>query len=444
MKKRIAYHTLGCKLNFSETSAISRKMSDKGYEKVELSEEADFYVVNTCSVTENANKKCRAIARQLKRKSPSAKVIFMGCYAQLKPDEISEIPGVSMVLGAKDKFRLDSYIESLDDSEEALVLNTPVKEVDFYTPAYSIDDRTRSFLKIQDGCDYFCSFCTIPLARGKSRSASTETVIKQAQEIAAKGIKEIVLTGVNTGDFGRSEDGRTRGEESFTDLILSLSKMEEIERWRISSIEPNLISAKVIETVASTKTFMPHFHIPLQSGSDKILKLMRRKYDSTFYTNKIQEIRDKIPHVCIGIDVIVGFPGESDEDFLTTYNFLKDLQPSYLHVFSYSERLNTKAASMDGSVDPSKRKERSEQLRSLSLKLQRSYYSKFERSERPVLFEAGNGTKDMHGFTDNYIKVKLPYDETLVNTVQNVRISGIDADGIAECELLQNKMKVTL
>ncbi|MBP7478449.1 MAG: MiaB/RimO family radical SAM methylthiotransferase, partial [Chitinophagales bacterium] len=328
--RRIAYHTLGCKLNFSETSSVAKIMEDVGYQKVEFTDVADYYIINTCSVTENADKECKYIVRQIKRRAPESKVVIMGCYAQLKPQEIASIEGVSMVLGAADKFKLDEHILKLTEQTETLVFNTDYKELDSFQPAFSAGDRTRTFLKVQDGCDYFCTFCTIPMARGKSRSATIEQTIIEAKKAAATGVKEIVITGVNTGDFGKSNDGKTRREESFFDLVQALEKIDEVKRWRISSIEPNLLTEGIIDFVTHSNRWMPHFHIPLQSGSDKILQLMHRKYDTALYQQRIGFIRKTIPHACIGVDVIVGFPGETEEDFEATYQFIHSLDISYL------------------------------------------------------------------------------------------------------------------
>lgn len=428
--RKVAYYTLGCKLNFSETSAISRSLNDNGYTKVDFSSAANYYVINTCSVTENADKKCKQIVKQAKKTNPEAKVIIIGCYAQLKPEEIAKIKGVDLVLGANEKFRLHEHLEGIKESDEPIIIAGAIKEVGFYSEAFSYGERTRSFVKIQDGCDYFCSFCTIPLARGRSRSSSIEKTLSLVDKVANSKVKEIVLTGVNIGDFGKTEDGKKRSSENFYQLIQALDDIEAIDRFRISSIEPNLLKTNIIKFVAQSKRFVPHFHIPLQSGSDKILKLMRRKYDTDLYRRRIATIRAVMPQCCIGVDVIVGFPGETDEEFMKTYDFLNDLDVSYLHVFTYSERANTKALQIETVVPIAKRRERSKMLRILSEKKRRAFYSRFENTSAQVLFEAENDEGTMYGFTQNYVKVGVPYQEELVNTLQQVQLGALSKSGI--------------
>lgn len=428
--RKVAYYTLGCKLNFSETSAISRSLNDNGYTKVDFSSAANYYVINTCSVTENADKKCKQIVKQAKKTNPEAKVIIIGCYAQLKPEEIAKIKGVDLVLGANEKFRLHEHLEGIKESDEPIIIAGAIKEVGFYSEAFSYGERTRSFVKIQDGCDYFCSFCTIPLARGRSRSSSIDKTLNLVNKVANTKVKEIVLTGVNIGDFGKTEDGKKRSSENFYQLIQALEDIEAIDRFRISSIEPNLLKTNIIKFVAQSKRFVPHFHIPLQSGSDKILKLMRRKYDTNLYRRRIATIRAVMPECCIGVDVIVGFPGETDEEFMKTYDFLNELDVSYLHVFTYSERSNTKALQIETVVPIAKRRERSKMLRILSEKKRRAFYSRFENTLAQVLFEAENDEGTMYGFTQNYVKVGVPYQEELVNTLQQVQLGALSKSGI--------------
>jgi len=414
--RTISFHTLGCKLNFSETSSIRRQFEGAGYNTVDFNHGADIYVINTCSVTDFADKKCRYEVRRALKFSPDAKVIIIGCYAQLKPKEISEIPGVDLVLGAAEKFNILNYIDDLVHTHgKGLIKAGEVTEANTFIDSFSIGDRTRSFLKVQDGCDYKCTFCTIPQARGKSRSDTIENVVKNAKKIAESGVKEIVLTGVNLGDFGNGtaviEGTKSKKEAMFIDLIKELDNVEDIERYRISSIEPNLCTDEVIDFVAESKRFLPHFHIPLQSGSDKILKMMRRRYLSDLYTSRVSKIKSVMPHCCIGVDVIVGFPGETEEDFLDTYSFLKDLDVSYFHVFTYSERANTPAAEMGEPVDMGERRRRNEMLRILSTKKKRAFYEQFLGQERPVLIEHSKEEGKVTGFTDNYIKVTLPESE---------------------------------
>lgn len=428
--KSIAFYTLGCKLNFSETSTISRQLKDKGFTTVQFSEGADVYVINTCSVTENADKKCRKVVKEALKQNKQAKVIVIGCYAQLKPKEISEIPGVNMVLGAAEKFNLSEHLDKLDFQEEALVFNQNIKETNVFVPGYSMGDRTRTFMKIQDGCDYFCTFCTIPLARGKSRSGTIEETVVRAKEIAQSSVQEVVLTGVNIGDFGVQND------ETFFELIQELDQIEGIERFRISSIEPNLLNEEIIEFVKSSKRFAPHFHIPLQSGNDELLKKMRRKYPVELYTSRVDKINQQIENCCIGVDVIVGFPGETDEHFEETYNYLKDLEISYLHVFPYSERANTGARKMADPVPQHVRMERSKMLRNLSLKKRRKFYESQIGRTVKVLFEEKEQNGMISGFSENYVKVEVPYDPLLINEIKEMQLEGFNANGTVRAEEL--------
>jgi len=441
-KKRVAFYTLGCKLNFSETSTISRKFVEEGYEKVEFTDPADIYVINTCSVTENADKECKRIVRSALKTSPDAYIVIVGCYAQLKPEEIARIDGVDLVLGASEKFKLTSYINDLTKKESTEIHSCEVDEADFFVDAYSIGDRTRAFLKVQDGCDYSCTYCTIPLARGISRSDTVSNVINNAKKIAAQGIKEIVLTGVNIGDYGKGEFGNKKHENTFLELITELDKIESIHRIRISSIEPNLLNDQIIEFVAQSKRFVPHFHIPLQSGSDKILKLMRRRYLTDLYKNRVNKIKSLMPHACIGVDVITGFPSESQEDFLTTYHFLNDLDISYLHVFTYSERDNTEALNIEPIVPVAERQKRTKMLRVLSSKKKRNFYEQNLNVTRNVLFEAEEKGNFMYGFTDNYVKVKLAYNENLINQIIPVSLRSFDEDGNINAEPEQVEVSI--
>ena len=410
---------------------------EKGYKKVEFTESPDIFIINTCSVTENADKKCKKIVREARKISPNAYVTIIGCYAQLKPKEISEIPGVDAVLGAAEKFRLIELLDDFVRPEQPKVLASEIEEANTYNNAYSINDRTRTFLKVQDGCDYGCTFCTIPLARGKSRSDTIENILASAHDIVNSGVKEIVLTGVNTGDFGIRNGQR---EDRFLDLIQELDKVEGLERLRISSIEPNLLHNEIIEFVAQSNTFVPHFHIPLQSGSDKILKMMRRRYLSPLYQDRVSKIKELMPHCCIGVDVIVGFPGETEEDFLKTYHFLNDLDISYLHVFTYSERANTMAAEMSEVVSMKERNRRSKMLRSLSEKKKRFFYEQNIGRVDTVLFEEDIEDGMMHGFTDNYVRVSVKYDPVLVNETKKVKITSINAKGYAEVEEVEQEI----
>ena len=424
--KKVAFYTLGCKLNFSETSTISRQLLDLGFIKSEFNDGADLFVINTCSVTENANKECRRIIRKAKKTSPNSTVIITGCYAQLKPESISSIEGVDMVVGANEKFNIPKLLKNFS-YKSTEIHGCSINNLDYFS-SYSPQDRTRSFLKIQDGCDYPCTYCTIPLARGKSRSDNISNIVKNAKKIADNGIKEIVLTGVNIGDFKENN-------KRLIDLIKELDKVDGIERYRISSIEPNLITDEIIDFVKNSKKFMPHFHIPLQSGSDNILRLMKRRYNTKLYHEKIKKIKDEIPNVCIGADVIVGFPNEDEIEFNKTLNFIKNLNISYLHVFSYSERENTKAILLDNKVPKNKISERSKMLRILSSKLQRKFYLKYEHTEQDVLFEKNNKDGYMNGFTKNYIKVKVPYNKDLIKQRSNVLLSKIDENLIMNASI---------
>ncbi len=423
--KTIAFHTLGCKLNFAETSAITRQMEAVGFETVDFTAKADVYVINTCSVTDDADAKCRNIVRRSLKNNPNAFVVVLGCYAQLKPNEIASIEGVDLVLGAKDKFRLPNIITDLTKNACGQVFTSDIHEVNIFMPSFSLAERTRSFLKIQDGCDYKCSFCTIPLARGKSRSDSLENILNNAKALAANGIKEIVLTGVNTGDYGKGIDE----EIGLIDVVKHLEQIDEIERFRISSVEPNLMTDEIVEFIANSEKFMPHFHMPLQSGSDRILGLMQRRYKSALYAEKVAKIKSVLPHACIGVDLIVGFPSETEEDFMETFNFIHSIDASYLHVFTYSERANTKALEMENPVPMQERHDRCLRLRNLSEKKKRHFYEQHLNSNRKVLFEDEQRGKWMHGFTDNYIKVNAPYDKSLCNTIQDVYLNSFSEDG---------------
>ena len=428
--KTAAFHTLGCKLNFAETSTIARQLTSAGYKKVSFDDKANVYVINTCSVTENADRECKLHVKRAMKANPEGLVVILGCYAQLKPEEISQIEGVDLVLGAKEKFNILSYLEDLQKSEnQGIVHSCEIDETDFFIGSYSIGDRTRAFLKVQDGCDYKCTYCTIPLARGISRSDTIENVVKNAQEIAAKGIKEIVLTGVNIGDYGKGEFGNKKHEHTFLDLISELDKVDGIERIRISSIEPNLLKDESIELVSKSKSFVPHFHIPLQSGSDELLKKMKRRYLTKLYTDRVAKIREVMPDSCIGVDVIVGFPGETEEEFLKTYNFLNELPISYLHVFTYSERENTEAAEMDGIVPISERKKRNKMLRILSEKKKMAFYQTQIGKTLPVLWEHENKSGLMYGFTENYVRVQKPFEENSVNQIEFLKLNKVENDG---------------
>ncbi len=429
--KKVAFYTLGCKLNYSETSTISRKFEEKGYKKVDFTDQPDIFIINTCSVTENADKKCHKVVREARAISPNAYVAIIGCYAQLKPKEISEIPGVDAVLGAAEKFRLVELLDGFVRPEAPVVYASEIGSVKKFNTSYSIHDRTRTFLKVQDGCDYSCSFCTIPLARGSSRSDSIENILKTAHEIASTEVKEIVLTGVNTGDYGLQDGARVN---RFIDLIKELDEVEGIDRFRISSIEPNLLTDEIIDFVSQSKRFVPHFHVPLQSGSNKILKLMRRRYQRELYASRVERIKAVMPHACIGVDVIVGFPDETKEDFLETYQFLNNIDISYLHVFTYSERENTLAAEMPNPVHSKERAERSKMLHILSDKKRRAFYDQHVGNEFSVLFENDIEDGMMHGFTENYIRIAAHYDPILINELKKIRITSINEKGLALIE----------
>ena len=434
--KKVAFYTLGCKLNFSETSSIARIFEQRGFQKVDFHEQPDIFVINTCSVTDNADKKCKKIVREARKISPEAFVAIVGCYAQLKPREIAEIEGVDAVLGAAEKFQLIDLLGTFERKPQAEVFASDIKEVATnFVEAYSFGDRTRTFLKVQDGCNYNCSFCTIPLARGKSRSTSIAQIVRQAEEIAQSGVKEVVITGVNIGDFGIQEGKR---QERFIDVVRALDAVEGIERFRISSIEPNLLTNEVIEFVAASKRFVPHFHIPLQSGNNKILKAMRRRYVRELYAERVAKIKSLMPHCCIGVDVIVGFPGESQEDFLDTYQFLNELEISYLHVFTYSERANTAALELAEVVPPSIRAERSKMLHILSEKKRRAFYEQHVGAEATVLFEKDIENGKMEGFTENYIRVVAKYDPLLINELKTLRLHRLNAEGLMEVEELES------
>ena len=428
--KTVAFHTLGCKLNFAETSTIARQLIGAGYEKVDFDSPAQVYVINTCSVTDNADKECKFHVKRAVKANPEGLVVVLGCYAQLKPEEISAIEGVDLVLGAKEKFNLLNFLDDLRKAEaSAQVHSCEIEDADFFIGSYSIGDRTRAFLKVQDGCDYKCTYCTIPMARGISRSDTIENIVKNAKEIAGQNIKEIVLTGVNIGDYGKGEFGNKKHEHTFLDLVKELNKVEGIERIRISSIEPNLLKDETIELVAESQNFVPHFHIPLQSGSDEILKKMKRRYLTTLYTNRVKKIREMLPDACIGVDVIVGFPGETEEKFLETYKFLSELPISYLHVFTYSERDNTEAVEMEGVVPISERKKRNKMLRILSEKKKMAFYQSQIGKTLPVLWEHEEKNGMMFGFTDNYVRVQKPYDPASINRVETVKLEKIAPDG---------------
>lgn len=425
-----AFHTLGCKLNFAETSTIARQLTDAGYDKVSFDDKADIYVINTCSVTENADRECKLHVKRAMKANPEGLVVIVGCYAQLKPEEISQITGVDLVLGAKEKFNILSYLDDLEKSEsEGIVHSCEIEETDFFIGSYSIGDRTRAFLKVQDGCDYKCTYCTIPLARGISRSDTIENVLKNAKEIAGRGIKEIVLTGVNIGDYGKGEFGNKRHEHTFLDLISELDQVEGIERIRISSIEPNLLKDESIELVSKSKSFVPHFHIPLQSGCDDLLKKMKRRYLTKLYNDRVNKIREVMPDAAIGVDVIVGFPGETEERFMETYNFLNNLPITYLHVFTYSERENTEAVGMEGVVPIPERKRRNKMLRILSEKKKMAFYQTQLGKTLPVLWEHENKDGKMYGFTENYVRVQKDFDETSVNQIEFLNLEKILSDG---------------
>lgn len=426
MTKSVALYTLGCKLNFAESSTIAQQLVKNGFQKADFQSGADLYVINTCSVTDHADRKCKKVVREALKYNPNAYIVVVGCYAQLKPKEISQIPGVDMVLGAAEKFQLMDYLHTLEKEPRTRLHNQPIKEVNDFVPGFSEGDRTRMFLKVQDGCDYFCSFCTIPLARGKSRSATVTDTIVEVKKATQKGIQEVVLTGVNLGDFGVNHG------EKFIDLLHELDVIDEVKRYRISSIEPNLLTNEIIDFVSKSKRFVPHFHIPLQSGSDEILVRMRRKYLRDLYKSRIEYIKQVMPDCCIGVDVIVGFPGETDDHFLETYDFIQQLDISYLHVFPYSERPNTTAKKMKEIVPLGVRGERTTQLRSLSEKKKRAFYESQIGKTRPVLFEADEKGGMMSGFTDNYVKVVTDYDPLLIEAMLPVQLLKINAECTVE------------
>ena len=442
-QKKVAFYTLGCKLNFSETSTIARNFQSEGFERVKFEETADIYVINTCSVTDNADKRFKSIVKNALKKNEKAFLIAIGCYAQLKPEELAHVDGVDLVLGATEKFKVTNYINDLSKNDMGEVHSCEIEAADFYVGSYSIGDRTRAFLKVQDGCDYKCTYCTIPLARGISRSDILQNVLDNAKEISSKGIKEIVLTGVNIGDYGKGEFGNKKHEHTFFELVQELDKVEGIHRLRISSIEPNLLTNETIDFVSKSKSFVPHFHIPLQSGSDVLLKRMKRRYMSGIYTDRVAKIKSLMPNACIGVDVIVGFPGETEELFLETYNYLNELDISYLHVFTYSERPNTEAFDMDGVVGKNVRSKRSKMLRGLSVKKRRSFYESQLGNTLTVLFESENKEGYIHGFTENYVKVRTPWNPELVNTLHPITLTEIDEDGVVRFEFATEKVSTS-
>lgn len=441
-EKKVAFYTLGCKLNFSETSTIARNFTNEGFKRVEFEDSADIYVINTCSVTDNADKRFKTIVKQALKKNEDAFLIAVGCYAQLKPEELAAVDGVDLVLGATEKFNVTSYINDLSKNDVGEVHSCEISDADFYVGSYSIGDRTRAFLKVQDGCDYKCTYCTIPLARGISRSDTLENVIHNAKEISSKGIKEIVLTGVNIGDYGKGEFGNKKHEHTFLELVKELDKVNGIHRLRISSIEPNLLKDETIDFVSKSNSFVPHFHIPLQSGSDELLKKMKRRYLRKVYTDRVSKIKEVMPNACIGVDVIVGFPGETNKLFLETYNYLNDLDISYLHVFTYSERPNTEAVEMEGVVPKKVRAKRSKMLRGLSVKKRRAFYESQLGNTLTVLFESENKEGYINGFTENYIKVKTPWNPDLVNTLHTIKLTEIDSDGLVRFDFVKQSVIV--
>ena len=441
-RKKVAFYTLGCKLNFSETATIARHFQDEGFDRVEFSEYADIYVINTCSVTENADKRFKTIVKQSQRINSEAFIVAVGCYAQLQPEELAAVNGVDLVLGATEKFKITDYLNELTKNETGAIHSCDIEDADFYVSSYSTGDRTRAFLKVQDGCDYKCTYCTIPLARGISRSDTLQNVLDNAKKIADQDIKEIVLTGVNIGDYGKGEFGNKKHQHTFFELVEALDTIKGIHRLRISSIEPNLLKDETIDFVAQSNAFVPHFHIPLQSGSDVMLKAMRRRYMKALYQDRVEHIKAVMPDACIGVDVIVGFPGETDELFLETYNFLNALDISYLHVFTYSERANTHAATLLGVVPKAVRSKRSKLLRGLSAKKRRAFYESQLGTHRTVLFEGENKEGYIHGFTENYVKVKSPWNPALVNTLHKVVLSEIDSDGLLRFEFEESLIKI--
>lgn len=435
--KTVAFHTLGCKLNFAETSTIARNLTGNGYKRVEFDQSSDVYVINTCSVTANADKECKAIVKNALRANPDGFVVVIGCYAQLKPHEIAEMEGVDLVLGATEKFNIIDYLDDLNKQTDAIVHSCEIDDANFYVGSYSLGDRTRAFMKVQDGCDYKCTYCTIPKARGISRSDTVQNIVKNAYEIGDKGIREIVLTGVNVGDYGKGEFGNKKHDHTFLELINELDKVENIERFRISSIEPNLLKNEVIEFVAQSNRFVPHFHIPLQSGSDEVLKMMKRRYLSGLYHDRVEKIKELMPDCCIGVDVIVGFPGETDEHFFETYDFLNKLPISYLHVFTYSERPGTEAAEFEGVVPKEVRKKRNKMLRILSEKKRMSFYRTQLGKTHRVIWESDNKNGKMHGFTENYVKVETDFDESLINQSELVELTGLNNAGVVEVKRIE-------
>lgn len=435
--KTVAFHTLGCKLNFAETSTIARNLTGNGYKRVEFDQPSDVYVINTCSVTANADKECKSIVKNALRANPNGFVVVIGCYAQLKPHEIAEMEGVDLILGATEKFNIIDYLDDLNKQSDAIVHSCEIDDANFYVGSYSLGDRTRAFMKVQDGCDYKCTYCTIPKARGISRSDTVENIVKNAYEIGDKGIREIVLTGVNVGDYGKGEFGNKKHDHTFLELINELDKVENIERFRISSIEPNLLKNEVIEFVAQSNRFVPHFHIPLQSGSDEVLKMMKRRYLSGLYHDRVEKIKELMPDCCIGVDVIVGFPGETDEHFLETYDFLNNLPISYLHVFTYSERPGTEAAEFDGVVPKEVRKKRNKMLRILSEKKRMAFYRTQLGKTHRVIWESDNKNGKMHGFTENYVKVETDFDESLINQSELVELMELNNAGVVEVKRIE-------
>ncbi|SZD73794.1 (Dimethylallyl)adenosine tRNA methylthiotransferase MiaB [Candidatus Ornithobacterium hominis] len=435
--KSVAFYTLGCKLNFSETSTIARNLKENGYHEVNFDDKSDVYVINTCSVTNNADKECRQIVKKARQTNPDGFIVVVGCYAQLKPHEIAALDGVDLVLGAKEKFNIAHFLKALKKSEEAVVHSCEIEEADFYESAYSIGDRTRAFLKVQDGCDYKCTYCTIPLARGISRSDSIENILQKADEIASQGIKEIVLTGVNIGDYGKGEFGNKKHDNTFLELVERLDKETKVERLRISSIEPNLLKNELIEYTLNSQRFVPHFHVPLQSGCDELLKKMKRRYLTALYRERVAKIKEIMPDACIGVDVIVGFPGETEENFMETYHFLNELPVSYFHVFTYSERDDTPAATMENPVPIKLRKKRNKMLRILSEKKKMEFYRSQLGTEHVVLWESENKNGKIEGYTENYVRVQTNFDEKLINQKMDVNLAYIDNNGVVEVQILE-------
>lgn len=431
-QKTVAFHTLGCKLNFAETSTIARNLINNGYKRVEFDQYSDVYVINTCSVTANADKECKTIVKNALKSNPDGFVVVIGCYAQLKPEEIAEMEGVDLVLGATEKFNIIDYLDDLNKQSDAIVHSCEIDDANFYVGSYSLGDRTRAFMKVQDGCDYKCTYCTIPQARGISRSDTVENIVRNAYEIGDKGIREIVLTGVNVGDYGKGEFGNKKHDHTFLELIQELDEVENVERFRISSIEPNLLKNEIIEFTAQSKRFVPHFHIPLQSGSDEVLKKMKRRYLSGLYLDRVNKIKELMPDCCIGVDVIVGFSGETDELFTETYNFLNQLPISYLHVFTYSERPNTEAAEFENIVPKQIRKKRNKMLRILSEKKRMAFYRSQLGKTHTVIWESDNKNGKMHGFTENYVKVETDFDENLINVSETVELTELNVAGVVE------------